>query len=1049
MPISAFQLLSDALRNAQVELATIFLGIPARPSPVRIQHQPLVFSREILRWNDLLSMRLDFYNLRLDEASQQLRQVDASGDCFIAATFSGQHVAEQAYEETSSEPPGPPPVGARLAGESRLVLHVDAAELPLDWTLQNVLDLLGRSAPLVTDRTTAPVPSPAPGQLARFGADEKSLSSLIEFPWRVLLSPGPDARWAHDSRQSPAGGDAWIDELWHTRLAVADASAPDGISERPDPGRTVRVVHSPDHAAINEGLNDPQVPFLNSLKRRERAQLLELCGNRRLAGNAPVAAHHLMLTALGANAHLHGSWSTSLSLVDWIHRAWLGRDHFVQVTHKGWLMPFGHRAVKIAITERKLDVARHERRALANEQATDGAIAYLRRREFIVVREPRKQYAHGDLPFRSVRINTLVTPDLAPSPYELLGGNGFAFWIQVPNEDGNGKNDFLFSFTGLDWLDNEVRFDAPLAFVEDHEDADPHVLAEAYNEAGPDRRNRVLNGQPVAFAPSRAPGDTRLECSTLQLRALKAERLEPSHTTSWQLSREVPIVLPAMQEATVVVPAVRDLTGGDGLRWIALEPGYVAGINAQARAAITGGANGFSGVIANSAEVFAKVLPGPRTGLNPLDSGGLAAPNFEPQGLSRSHGAVGDLPGLLGQGTGDDTTPRFNPAKALDGIRILGGISLGAIIKSIPMGNVAQLRDHLPGLTQTRTTQGIETRYLWKVTPPYLQGERIDDGAGGTKPGSFNPKAGACTFELESSVLAPFGGGEPTIKSEGRLTNFMVTLPPGEGALISAGFRMIKFSAGSGKKMDVSVDFEGLKFTGALSFIEKLREYIPIDGFIDPPYVDVGKDAITAGYTLAIPSTGVGVFVLGNLSLSAGFVLPYVNDPAALRFAFCERHQPFMLTVMGIGGGGFAAVELELGRVVNVEVAMEFGAAVAINLGVASGQVSVMGGTYMTLSSEKGFMLQGYFRLNGSMSVLGLVSLSIQIMISLTFQAKVGNGRSSLTGEASVEVKVEILFFSKTVRVAMKREFIGSDPSFKETVERPHWQAYCKAFAND
>ena len=55
-----------------------------------------------------------------------------------------------------------------------------------------------------------------------------------------------------------------------------------------------------------------------------------------------------------------------------------------------------------------------------------------------------------------------------------------------------------------------------------------------------------------------------------------------------------------------------------------------------------------------------------------------------------------------------------------------------------------------------------------------------------------------------------------------------------------------------------------IQFQGDLSFLNTLQQFIPSDGFQDPPSLDVTADGITAGYTLPIPSIGVGVFSVEN-----------------------------------------------------------------------------------------------------------------------------------------------------------------------------------------
>ena len=65
-----------------------------------------------------------------------------------------------------------------------------------------------------------------------------------------------------------------------------------------------------------------------------------------------------------------------------------------------------------------------------------------------------------------------------------------------------------------------------------------------------------------------------------------------------------------------------------------------------------------------------------------------------------------------------------------------------------------------------------------------------------------------------------------------------------------------------------------------------------------------------------------------------------------MRFNFSEREHPFSLTVSLLGGGGFFAIGIGSAGVKEIEAALEFGAAVAIDLGVASGGVEIKAGVY-------------------------------------------------------------------------------------------------------
>lgn len=70
----------------------------------------------------------------------------------------------------------------------------------------------------------------------------------------------------------------------------------------------------------------------------------------------------------------------------------------------------------------------------------------------------------------------------------------------------------------------------------------------------------------------------------------------------------------------------------------------------------------------------------------------------------------------------------------------------------------------------------------------------------------------------------------------------------------------------------------------------------------------------------------------------------------------------------------------------SVEAAFEFGADCSLNLGVASGGVTIMGGFYFKyeiVDELEKINLSGYIRINGKMSVLGLISVSLEFYLAL------------------------------------------------------------------
>jgi hypothetical protein len=169
-------------------------------------------------------------------------------------------------------------------------------------------------------------------------------------------------------------------------------------------------------------------------------------------------------------------------------------------------------------------------------------------------------------------------------------------------------------------------------------------------------------------------------------------------------------------------------------------------------------------------------------------------------------------------------------------------------------------------------------------------------------------------------------------------------------------------------------------------------------------------------------------------------------------FAVSTRQHPFRLTVSLLGGGGFFGIGISSDGVREIEAALEFGAVVAIDLGVASGSVEVKAGIYfhwLEPTPDHGSVeLAGYVRIHGELCVLALISVALTFNLQLGYQKE--NGKSTVYGEAELTVEIDILMFSKSVSVRCRREFSGgsADPKFIDQIPTYKiWSDYCDAFA--
>lgn len=286
--------------------------------------------------------------------------------------------------------------------------------------------------------------------------------------------------------------------------------------------------------------------------------------------------------------------------------------------------------------------------------------------------------------------------------------------------------------------------------------------------------------------------------------------------------------------------------------------------------------------------------------------------------------------------------------------------------------------------------------------------------------------------------------GTPQADVAAQLSNFDLQLE-----LIAMKFGRVGFRLGTGGKPEVDVAFNGMEFIGSLAFIENLRRVIPLDGFTDPPYVDVTPAGATAGFDLALPSVAVGVFSLQNINIGADCRVPFLGDAVTVGFNFCTKEAPFRLTVMAIGGGGWVEIRLSPTGLVELDMGLEAGASLSVNLGVASGSVSVMVGVYLRLQNQGG-QLTAYFRIRGEVEVLAIASASITLELSLTYDT----GTGKLIGRASLRVEIEIAFFSTSVEITCEKKLAGSkgDPTLFDVMPptdggQDIWDHYYSSFA--
>lgn len=366
-------------------------------------------------------------------------------------------------------------------------------------------------------------------------------------------------------------------------------------------------------------------------------------------------------------------------------------------------------------------------------------------------------------------------------------------------------------------------------------------------------------------------------------------------------------------------------------------------------------------------------------------------------------------------------------------------LQLAEGLKTLAAG--AELAENLLGFLNGAKLDRKEISFRYEWCPKVQSWPKT-----GPKLLQFN-RADALALAVRGTLKAQ---GSPSFEVLAELRDFQLNLFATD-PLLTVPFRHISFKTGSTGKTEIDVMMDGVVFGGFLEFVNTLKELIPLDGFSDPPFVDVAPSGLTAGFTLALPNVAVGVFNLSNISLGADVKVPFLGEAISVGFNFCTRERPFVLAVVMLGGGGWFLIRISPKGLEILELGLEAGAYLSVDFGVASGSISAVIGIYIRLEGEKG-SLTGYFRLRGEVDVLGLISAAIELYMELMYEFDTGK----MLGRATITVEVEVLFFSGSVSISAERRFAGSngDPSLRQIVMEadgtaPAWDSYMEAFASE
>jgi hypothetical protein len=366
---------------------------------------------------------------------------------------------------------------------------------------------------------------------------------------------------------------------------------------------------------------------------------------------------------------------------------------------------------------------------------------------------------------------------------------------------------------------------------------------------------------------------------------------------------------------------------------------------------------------------------------NTARSGGLVAPDIVADGISRLHGPV-SVSGLL-----DRVGDRLDPKKILGDSASLFGYQLSDLIDGSAL------------TVPPAILSAVQAGQPPKVT---LQWRGITLG---TDTGSFVTGPDS---KLDLDVVVGVEGQTITCTVE----NVVLALPDRDEAtkLIEVTLGKVVCAQRDGEAPTLDVSGVGAKFFGLLNLLKKLQDAVDLGPAA--PHIDASSSGVMASYTLPVPDVTAGAFQMTGLVFHAGIDVPFDDRPVTISLAFASRAKPFNLSVLMFGGGGYVDVVIDKTGLRRLEVALEFGASVAVNFVVAFGEVHAMGGVHL-LKVGDDISLSGYLRLGGSVSIFGLITVSVELTVTLGYRSDT----NEMIGRAILVLEVDLTLFSESVEL--------------------------------
>lgn len=255
------------------------------------------------------------------------------------------------------------------------------------------------------------------------------------------------------------------------------------------------------------------------------------------------------------------------------------------------------------------------------------------------------------------------------------------------------------------------------------------------------------------------------------------------------------------------------------------------------------------------------------------------------------------------------------------------------------------------------------------------------------------------TSEISTDIT-----GKVTKKMSGQITaDWLLTIS--NIAIIKFRQTELRFDDSNGVRF--SFNPKNIELPEIMAFLSSLMSVTGEDG--TGLTIGLLPDGVQTILSLPLPDVQAGVSGISNLHLLAMMALRFSPFSISVGLGLARKEAPFSLTLFILGGGGFVEAWVtytpESRKLsCSVEVGITVSASIAIALGPIKGGVYAYFGITALFQSGRGLSFGVLYVLRGQVSVLGIVSACVTLML----EARYTPSTKQLQGRGRVSIKIKI-----------------------------------------